>query len=487
MEALRSTPWIRAAVAVATVALLLAGPAAGASAAPTPTTTSPLGPVFGSPPRELSPFAASDAFCKRETPLPAPPPVASAPGVTADTITVVALVPPGTPSPGGGRPVDPTAEAQGFAKLVNQCGGINGRRLDLQVVPTTADPAADCARAVGDFHPFAVVSWLGSDAADCVAGANRTVMIASGAQVPDTALLHTQGRLAVGATTRGVLRARLLDLIASGRLDGKRVEIVVQPGGVRAALEMRRNLGAADPKRKITVVGTITDPTRAVADVLLSTAFDPATARHTRAGKHPVAVYAFGNATDQELDAVRTDAGAVGAKRVSDAELYGWITPALAQYRRGASPTRFAQMCNEASVEARTDPSAPSTTTTTSTPTTTTAPPTLPDGSYARVARICLAMRTLARALYEAGPNPTQATLVRALYRLPYVDQPDAGPVPRPNQVVNEPPTRARQVVVLAQAQYPCARPDPDDSANPHMCWVPVPGWTSGRAVNAKL
>lgn len=489
MEAHRSTPWIRAAAVVATATLLLAGQGASASAAPAPP-VSPLGPVFGAPPRELSPFSSADTFCKHEVTPPGPPPVASATGVTADSISVVALAPAPTPSPGGGRTVDPAAEAQGFAKLVNECGGINGRRLDLHVVDTTADPAVDCAHAT-DLHPFAVVSWTGSDtaaaAAACVAGPNRTVMIASGARVPDAALLRTQGRLAVGATSRGVLRARLLDLVASGRLDNKRIEIVAQPGGLPAALEMRRILGAAEPSRKITVVGTVTGPTRASADVLLSTSFDASTARLTHGGKRPVAVYAFGNATDQALDAVRTDAGASGAKRVSDAQVYGWITPALAQYRSGESATGFAQMCNEASIVARIDPNAPSTSTSTTAPTTTTASPTLPDGSYARVTEICLGMRTLVRALFAAGPNPTQPTLVRALYRLPYVDQPVAGPVPRPNQVVNEPATRARHVVVLAQAQYPCVRPDHDDAASPHMCWVPVPGWTQGRAINARL
>jgi hypothetical protein len=487
MKAHRSTSWIRAAAAVATATLLLVAEAPSALATPTPP-VSPLGPVFGAPPREPSPFSSADAFCTREPMPPGPPPLASATGVTTDGISVVALVPAATPSPGAGPIVDPAAEALAFTKLVNDCGGINGRRLDLHVVATTADPAGDCARATSELHPFAVVSWAGSDAAGCIAGPNRTVMIASGAVVPDTALLRTQGRLAVGATSRGVSRARLLELIASGRLDDKRIEIVVQPGGRRAALEMRRILGAADPSRKITVVATATDPTTASAsaEVLITTSFDPGTARLTRDGKHPVAVYAFGNATDRALDAVRTDAGAAGAKRVSAAQVYGWITPALAQYRSGEGPTKFAQMCNEASISARIDPNAPSTTSTTA-PTTSTAPLTLPDGGYARVTEICLAMRTLARALFAAGPNPTQPTLVRALYRLPYVDQSFAGPVPRPNQVVNEPVTRARQVVVLAQAQYPCVRPDQDDAAGPHMCWVPVAGWTQGHAVNARL
>jgi hypothetical protein len=118
--------------------------------------------------------------------------------------------------------------------------------------------------------------------------------------------------------------------------------------------------------------------------------------------------------------------------------------------------------------------------------TTTTVAPDLPDGPYLQVAKVCLAWRIAARALYNAGPNPTQRTLVRALFRMPYVDSVSDAPKSRPNQVINEPVKRAGVPVFLAHAEFPCVHPHaPKDVDNARMCWVPVSGWEDGHGVNA--
>ncbi|MCU1456728.1 MAG: hypothetical protein JWL73_820 [Actinomycetia bacterium] len=466
----RRTSWIQVAGVAVAVALMVLGAPSAAQAGP----VSPLDTVFPAPPREVSPFSAPTEFCTRETTPPGPIAVASGPGVTPASITVVALTPATVTVPAGDTPIDPAAELASFAKLVNDCGGVRGRKLDLQVVTTTDDPAADCQRAT-TFHPFAVVSWTGYAAAACVAGPNRTVMIASGANVPDPLLAGTQGRLAVSNTPKGTLRARVLDLVASGRLDGKRVAIITEPGEERAAGEIRAILTAAEPSRRIAVGGGA--PGRPV-DVLLTTSFDPAAARSASVVQHDLAVYSFGAPSDDALAAIAA-AGGPSVVPTGKGQLYTWISPELAQYRSGAGPSGFARMCNKAITPAAVNPNAPSSTTST-------IDPTLPDSSSGVVTQMCLAMRTLARALYLAGDNPTQPSLVRALYRLPYVDQPFGGPVPRPNQVVNEPVTRARHVVVLAGVKSPCPHPQQADRLKA-PCWVPLPGWTHGRAVNARL
>ena len=108
-------------------------------------------------------------------------------------------------------------------------------------------------------------------------------------------------------------------------------------------------------------------------------------------------------------------------RAVSAAGVYGWIGPDLANFRVRGGPTRFAAVCNQALVAhgATTTSSSPTSTTPTST---TTRPITLPGGPYLKIADVCLAWRVTARALYGAGPDPTQRSLVRALYRLPFVD-----------------------------------------------------------------
>jgi hypothetical protein len=185
---------------------------------------------------------------------------------------------------------------------------------------------------------------------------------------------------------------------------------------------------------------------------------------------------------------VRTRAGVNAAEAVNDAEVYGWIAPGLAEYRDGKDPTKFATMCNDAYDTARGATSTTSTIPGGSTTTTTTVLPVLPDGPYTQVAEICLAWRITARALYNAGPNPTQRSLVRALYTLPYIENVDAEPKARPNQVINEPVTRARHTLFLAKAEYPCTHPEaPKDPANSRMCWVPASGWEDGHAVDAPL
>jgi hypothetical protein len=351
--------------------------------------------------------------------------------------------------------------------------------VDVDVVPQTADAQADCRR-VAAIHAFVAVAWMKFPGAPCVADELRTVMIATGDRVANATLERTQGRLAVASSTDGVLPARVLDLVQSGRLDHKRVAVVATPGGEADAEHVRRLLATADPQRRISLVASAATPPNAPYDVVIATAFDPSLAALAHAGAHPVAAYFLGNGYDGALDGMRTTAGPAVAQSVAASGVYAWIGPDLAAYRSNDEPTMFATMCNRSLTARRGIAAAASSTTTT------TLSRTLPDGPFQRVADVCLAWRVTARALYNAGPEPTQRSLVRALYRLPFVDNPVGGPNARPDQVITEPLARAGLPVYLAQAEYPCVHPTPPRIVtDARMCWVPAPGWEHGHAVNA--
>jgi len=452
--------------------------------------SSPLVSVPPPPPAEVSPFSSAKQFCT--SPIVSTPKNRrdSAPGVTANRIAVALVTPIAGTAAAGTTTVavgDPVTEARTFAQLINKCGGILGRKLDLQIVPQTSDPQADCVAATDTLHPFAVVAWAPFAGAPCVAGDHRTVIVATGTTEPNDALIPMQGRLAAGHSNEGVIDTQILDLVDSGALDKKRVTVVATtPAGAADAQAVRQLLFRSDPNRKIVVTGGSTAPPDPRADVVIATSFDPdlAALAHKEGG-HPVAVYSLGDASDSTLDASRVADGTEAAKQLADAPVFGWMTADNVQWRADRDPTRFATLCNDAYTSAR----ATATTTTTPGATTTTTPSDVaPDSAYQQIAQICLAIRTTVRALYQAGANPTVRSLTRALYRLPYIDEIANAPKARPNQVINEPVRRARHPVFLAKPQYPCTEPStPKEPAAAAMCWVPVDGYEDGHAVDAPL
>ena len=189
----RTTP-----VGVLTFALALSAIGLGAcsgnsnkpSAAPATSTSTPAPRVTTDP--ASSPFTSKTAFCTKDTAKHTGL-TASAPGVTADSISVVAIEPPLSPgdSPQGyqfnlGDPVD---MLKVFAKMVNDCGGINGRDIKLTVVQqkggaadqatTVANAQAACIQATEDNKPFIVLSWTGMFAAPFWERFSNVVLIKS--------------------------------------------------------------------------------------------------------------------------------------------------------------------------------------------------------------------------------------------------------------------------------------------------------------------
>jgi hypothetical protein len=464
------------AIAAVAITVLTSGPA---------TSATPPTPVYSPPPAEVSPFTARDAFCSKTNNAfvdvkPDDPRLAT-------KLTVVMLVPAPNPlaatAEPGLVPGSTADEAQAFASLVNACGGIGGRKLDFHVLTETADPTADCLAATQVLHALVVVSLAASPAESCIVDDQHTVLVTE-SDVSNAALATAQGRLAGTGSTEGVLQARILDVIDSGRLRGKHVAIVVGTGP--ADLEFRSLAGQLLRAAKI--------PTTTVdrADVLLTSALDVpglialAQKQTTVPSAHQAVpqVYGFSDPSDLAIDQLRQVGGSAGAQAVQSVGVFSYTPIQDEEHRLGQSAGTFATVCNKAYATSfgghvtPTDAPQPS-------------PPAASDAPYLGVARVCLAMRIVSRALFNAGIDVNQASLVKALYRLPYIDDvlPDETKIPRPNQIVNEPVHRVAQVLVLSQAEYPCQHPSWQEAGvDNRVCWAPVPGWDGGgRVVNAPL
>ena len=115
-----------------------------------------------------SPFTSTTAFCTKDTDKYTGL-KATGTGVTADKISVVAIEPAFQPgqSPQGFRfnLGDEVDMLKTFAEMINQCGGINGRQIDLNVIQaqgagdqatTLANVEADCIKATEDDKAFIV-------------------------------------------------------------------------------------------------------------------------------------------------------------------------------------------------------------------------------------------------------------------------------------------------------------------------------------------
>ena len=389
------------------------------------------------------------------------------------------LVPPGADVPGA------TTEAETFADLINRCGGIGGRRFDLREVAETGDPAVDCLDATARLHPAMVVSLAATPAQQCITHDQHTILVTE-SDASNADLGASSGRLVATGSAEGIEQARLVDLVASGRLDGRAVAVMAgtDPGDAEFAQTARAVLAAS----KIRVVepgraSVVLEPTLDVATVPLLMA-TTAAAR----GRQPLDVYGFSPASDADLAQLQQVSGDDPARMLRTVNLFAYTPVSDPMYRADHSPNTFTEMCNQAYANAL--PKRASSTTTTLA---TDAPL---SASYLQVADVCLALRIAARAAFAAGPDAGQPALVTALHRLPYLDDaaPGGTPKARPNQVVNEPVTRIAQVVVLSQVQSPCSTSTSTTTSTTAVegssssCWAPASGWDDGgRVVNVPL
>ncbi len=188
-------------------------------------------------------FAGLDAFCHPADAPPASDPVDVEPGISAEAITIVHVATrlDELPRVGFGVSVgDVDGMVRAFVDLVNgPCGGIHGRTLDLRTLEVSALGGggfdidtlreAACLEAV-EVHRAVVVlaiTPIPGTAAGCLGLMNRTAHVTT-AGVSDHDLIRASGlvqSLEVG--DRSGLRLAVLTALDQGLLDGATIGIVL--------------------------------------------------------------------------------------------------------------------------------------------------------------------------------------------------------------------------------------------------------------------
>jgi hypothetical protein len=461
-----------------------------------------------------SPFTSKTAFCTKDTAQHAGL-KASAPGVTADSISVVAIEAPLSPgdSPQGYRfnLGDPVDMLKVFAKMVNDCGGINGRDINLTVVQqeggaadqatTVANAQAACIKATEDNKPFIVLSWTGGFAApQCITDEHKTLMM-SGIATTNEYLKTAQGRhILMGNTNEvGQYQAPMLDLIGNGKLEGKKVA-VLYPTFTTGQDLIKANVVDLLKAKGVNVVYSdplTPDPAGDISsqypllvqklkqegvDVLITGSAGGNTFRFSALTKElrnqgmekDVTIYNLDARFDAVIDLSRQVGGVDGAKLINDMKIYSYAAAGQQDWRTGATEGDLVTLCNKEYAAHTTLPQEdlPEP-----------APPAFARDPYGTVAQICAMYRTLGRAFYNAGPDLTQQAAINAFAALPYTDSIVAkgSPAPRDAQIINQPPTKVEYTHVLVKPEYPCAHPSlPTDPANYRICLIPQPGYDKG-------
>jgi Periplasmic binding protein len=459
-----------------------------------------------------SPFISPTAFCTKDTAKHTGL-TATAPGVTADKISVVALEPALLPgqSPQGYRfnLGDEVDMLKTFAKMINDCGGINGRQIDLNVIQaqgaadaatTMANAQADCIKATEDYKAFIVLSWAAFAASPCITADHKTLML-TGLTAMSADLKAAQGRNILFGQTNEVAQyqAPMLDLIKSGKLKGKKVA-VLYPTFTTGADLIKANVTDLLKAKGVNVVqaeALTPDPAGDISsqyplvvgrlkangvDVIITGSAGGNTFRFSALTKElrnqgldkSVTLYDLDAQYDAVIDLSRIVGGVDGAKLINDMNIYSYSAAGQQDWRVGATEGALVTQCNKdydaATTIAKADLPQP-------------APPAFARDPYSTVALICALYRTMARGLYNAGENLTQKAAIKAFEALPYLDSVAAkgAPVPRPTQIINQVPIKVQYTQVLNKAEYPCAHPSlPPDPVNYRICLVPQPGYSKG-------
>lgn len=499
------------------IAVACGGKSDQPTAAPTAGTEAPQ--VTADP--ASSPFTSKTAFCTKDTEKHTGL-TASAPGVTADSISVVAIEAPLSPgdSPQGYRfnLGDPVDMLKVFADMVNECGGINGRDIKLTVVEqaggaadqatTVANAQAACIKATEDNKPFVVLSWTGFAAPQCITDEHKTLMM-SGLATTNEYLKTAQGRhILMGNTNEVALyQAPMLDLIDSGKLEGKKVA-VLYPTFTTGQDLIKANVVDLLKSKGVNVIHSdplTPDPAGDISsqypllvqrlkqdgvDVIISGSAGGNTFRFSALTKElrnqgmekDVTMYNLDARFDAVIDLSRQVGGVDGAKLINDMNIYSYTAAGQQDWRTGATEGDLVTLCNK-EYDAHTslpqeDLPEP-------------APPAFARDPYGTVALICAMYRTLGRALYNAGPDLTQKDAITAFEALPYTDSivAEGSPAPRATQIINRPPTKVEYTQVLVKPEYPCAHPSlPTNPANYRICLIPQPGYDQGgKAVKGQF
>lgn len=427
------------------------------------------------------PFTQLETFCRSHP--AAENRVATDPGIEADTITLVHLrsrledlIDFGFAVPVG----DPAEMFETFATVINeQCGGIRGRMIDMRTIEYTslgatveADRNAACIQATEDYNGVILLnsSGLQGSANLCIVEDHQTAFISTQGQSEEFMARGQDLLVSLSPTLEESLRFLARDLIAQGALEGRTIGVAApdtpgQSEAVRTGLV--DELAAAGIEVAVFDVlgcgGTIscteglTESVQRLRDEgvdvfinVLNILSAPAyIAEMVAQGFEPGDVQFYASDFNSQAgELVSSKIVAFGGQAAGD--LYNGaiiIDDAnTGAYRlEGYEPLVYNEMCNDVyganspsganheSVDRSTGSSA-----------------------YGMVATVCDIVRIAARAIYDAGDNPTRQGIYEAMANLGPIDSNEMLPFSiRPGK------TQAPDAIHTLRFESPCTKDAP--------------------------
>ena len=422
------------------------------------------------------PFAQVDHFCLPHE--PAADRVDTDKGISADSIKVghIRSRLEDLTDLGFGVPVgDPKEIFEVFIDYINEeCGGIRGRMLDLgyaeaAVLPPDVDASrnAACLAMTADFNAVIVMNSTGfqGTANLCLVEEQETIFISTQGQTEEFMNRGNDLLISLSPTLEESLRFMVIDLLASGELEGMTLGVAAPntPGQVEAVEE-----GLVIPVREAGfdivfdvidcgggticfggVAESVTNMVNAGVDgffnVLNVVSAPGYIAEMANQGFQPGDVRFF--ASDFNSQTSELVSGQI-ANNVDAGNLYNGATiidfRTTGEYRDpDYEPNPMASNCNK--LYGDHSPSGASHDW-----------QTLGDSAYGMVGSVCGIVRIMARALYDAGDNPTIADVREAIVNLGPVDNNAMAPASiRPGK------TQSADVIQTLDYSFPCDQPLP--------------------------
>jgi hypothetical protein len=427
--------------------------------------------------RSTDPFSSVDEFCTAgEAPAEA---LEETDAVSADSITIVHLRTKleDLEAVGFAVPVGNTTDMfETFARVINeQCGGINGRQIDLQLVevpPTSANIDADrrnaCIQATEDLNAPIVLNSSGfqGSALLCITEEHDTILYTSTSGEDDW-VDRSEGRLISYAPTLNEnVRYLARYLGESGALEGKKIAVVTgdtpgQPEAIEEGLINTLKDEYGIEVAQFDVIGckggsTCTDGTPASVDKLLSGDIDVLfPALNVVSLPQYVKEMADKGIVNGQIQMYQSNFNSQAGDLVSGqvvkfggdaaAKLYNGtiaVDPAPSGIHRspGFEKSAFNAMCEKTYAENNTTGDSWDLTVEEE------------NTRAGMVGTVCHQVRIAARAIYHAGVNPTRADLLEAIRNLGPIDASYMEP-----GVLSPEFRSGAQVLYELKFNYPCS------------------------------
>ena len=438
------------------------------------------------------PFTQIDALC-----LPHPAAenrVATDPGIEADSITLVHLRSQLEDLIGFGFAVpvgDPAEMFETFAAVINeQCGGIRGRMIDLRTIEFTvmgatvdADRNAACIQATEDYNGVILLnsSGLQGSANLCIVEDHQTAFISTQGQSEEFMARGKDLLVSLSPTLEESLRFLARDLIAKGALEGRTIGVAapdtpgqyeatqtglveeLEAAGIEVAVfdvigcggqvlcteglsESVQRLRDAGVDVFFNVLNILSAPSY-IAE-MVAQGFEPGDVQfyasdfNSQAGELVTSkIVAFGGQAAGDLynGAIIVDDANTGAYRLD-----------------GYEPLAYNEMCND--VYGANSPSGANHES---------VDRSSGSSAYGMVATVCDIVRIAARAVYDAGDNPTRQDIYAAMADLGPIDSNEMLPFSiRPGK------TQAPDAIHTLVFESPCTKDAPFGAEG--ICVYPI-------------